>query len=41
MKITEYLKEDLRILGVAPPLLATRVYDFSIQREVNQELGTR
>ena len=40
-EITEYLKEDARILGLAAPLPATRVFDFSIQREVNQELGAR
>ena len=40
-KISEYLKEDAGILGLAAPLPATRVFDFSIQREVNQELGAR
>lgn len=40
-EIIEYLKEDARILGLAAPLPATRVFDFSIQREVNRELGTR
>lgn len=40
-EIFEYLKEDARILGLAAPLPATRVFDFSIQREVNQELGAR
>ena len=40
-EISEYLKEDARILDLAAPLPATRVFDFSIQREVNQELGAR
>jgi hypothetical protein len=40
-EISEYLKEDARILGLAAPLPAARVFDFSIQREVNQELRAR
>src|SRR5688572_3378629 len=40
-EISEYLKEDARILGLTAPLPATRVFNFSIQREVNQELGAR
>jgi NitT/TauT family transport system substrate-binding protein len=40
-EISEYLKEDARILGLAAPLPATRVFDFSLQREVNQELRAR
>jgi hypothetical protein len=29
------------LIGLAAPLPATRVFDFSLQREVNQELGAR
>lgn len=40
-EITEYLKEDARILGLAAPLPAARVFDFSLQQEVNKELGAK
>ena len=40
-EISEYLKEDARILGLAAPLPTTRVFDFLLQREVNQELRAR
>ena len=40
-EITEYLKEAARILGLAAPLPAMRGFDFGLQREANQELGTR
>ena len=38
-EITEYLKTDAQILGLPAPVPAARVFDFSLQREVNQELG--
>ena len=40
-EISEYLTEDARILGLTAPLPATRVFDLSMQRDVNQELGAR
>ena len=40
-EITEYLKEDARILGLAAPLPAARVFDFSLQQEVNKELRAK
>jgi hypothetical protein len=38
-EISDYLKADAQILGLPPPVPASRVFDFSLQREVNQELG--
>jgi len=40
-EITEYLKADAQILGLPAPVPAARVFDFSLQREINQELGAR
>jgi hypothetical protein len=37
--LTEYLKEDAQILGLAAPVPKERVFDFTLQREVNRELG--
>jgi NitT/TauT family transport system substrate-binding protein len=38
-EINDYLKADAQILGLSAPVPASRVFDFSLQREVNQELG--
>jgi ABC-type nitrate/sulfonate/bicarbonate transport system substrate-binding protein len=40
-EINEYLKTDAQILGLPTPLPASRVFDFSLQREVNKELGAK
>ena len=40
-EINEYLKADAQILGLAAPIPASRVFDFSLLREVNQELGIK
>jgi NitT/TauT family transport system substrate-binding protein len=40
-EISEYLKADAQILGLSAPAPASRVFDFSLQREVNRELGVR
>ncbi len=40
-EINEYLKADAQILGLPAPMPATRVFDFSLQREVNRELGVK
>lgn len=40
-EISEYLKADAQILGLPTPIAASRVFDFSLQREVNQELGVK
>jgi NitT/TauT family transport system substrate-binding protein len=39
-EINDYLKADAQILGLPAPLPASRIFDFTLQREVNQELGT-
>jgi NitT/TauT family transport system substrate-binding protein len=38
-ELAEYLKEDAQILGLPAPVPVTKVFDFSLQREVNRELG--
>ena len=38
-EINDYLNADAQILGLPAPVPASRVFDFSLQREVNQELG--
>lgn len=35
----EFLREDAKILGLSSPVPISKVFDFSVQREVNQELG--
>jgi NitT/TauT family transport system substrate-binding protein len=40
-EISEYLNADAQILGLPAPLPAPRVFDFSLQREVNRELGAK
>jgi NitT/TauT family transport system substrate-binding protein len=40
-EIGEYLKADAQILGLPAPIPAARVFDFSLQREVNKELGAK
>lgn len=40
-EVNEYLKADAQILGLSAPVLPTRVFDFSLQREVNRELGVK
>jgi NitT/TauT family transport system substrate-binding protein len=40
-EINEYLKADAQILGLPSPVPAARVFDFSLQREVNRELGVK
>jgi len=38
-EINEYLKADAQILGLPAPVM--RVFDFSLQREINRELGVK
>jgi NitT/TauT family transport system substrate-binding protein len=38
-ELTEYLKEDARIIGLPAPVPTSKVFDFTLQREVNRELG--
>ena len=38
-ELVEYLKEDAQILGLPAPVPVSKVFDFTLQREVNRELG--
>ena len=40
-EIQEHLRMDAQTLGLAIPVPASKVFDFSLQREVNQELGIK
>jgi ABC-type nitrate/sulfonate/bicarbonate transport system substrate-binding protein len=40
-EIKEYLALDAQILGLAQPVAASSVFDFTLQREVNKELGIK
>jgi NitT/TauT family transport system substrate-binding protein len=40
-ELREYLKADAEILGLPAPVPVSTVFDFSLQREINQELGVK
>jgi ABC-type nitrate/sulfonate/bicarbonate transport system substrate-binding protein len=40
-EINEYLAIDAQVLKLAQPVAPASVFDFTIQREVNKELGVR
>ena len=40
-EIKEYLALDAQVLGLPQPVLPASVFDFTLQREVNQELGLK
>jgi ABC-type nitrate/sulfonate/bicarbonate transport system substrate-binding protein len=40
-ELSEYLKDDAQILGLPAPVPVGRVFDFTMQREVNRELGAK
>lgn len=40
-EIEEYLKMDAELLKLPGPVPSSKVFDFSLQREVNQELGVK
>lgn len=40
-EIREHLRIDAQILGLSNPVGPSKVFDFSLQREVNQELGVK
>lgn len=40
-EVNEFLQMDAQLLGLAKPVPASRVFDFSLQREVNQGIGTK
>lgn len=37
--IEELMRQDAKTLGLSQPVPASKVYDFSLQKEVNKELG--
>ncbi len=40
-EIKEYLALDAQILGLAQPVALSSVFDFTLQREINKELGMK
>ncbi|MBI3001176.1 MAG: ABC transporter substrate-binding protein [Deltaproteobacteria bacterium] len=40
-EVREYLKAESEAMGLLKPTPADRIFDFSLQREVNRELGIR
>jgi ABC-type nitrate/sulfonate/bicarbonate transport system substrate-binding protein len=40
-EIKEYLALDAQILGLAQPVAPSSVFDFTMQREINKELGIK
>jgi ABC-type nitrate/sulfonate/bicarbonate transport system substrate-binding protein len=40
-EIKEYLALDAQILGLSQPVAPNTVFDFTLQREINKELGIR
>jgi len=40
-EIEEFLRADAEVLKLKEPVPATKIFDFSLQREVNQELGIK
>jgi hypothetical protein len=40
-EIREYLKLDAQLIGLPAPVPAEKIFDFSLQREVNKELGIK
>ncbi len=40
-EIRQYLKTDAEAMGLPKPVPADRIFDFSLQREVNRELGIK
>jgi NitT/TauT family transport system substrate-binding protein len=40
-EIREYLKMDAQLIGLPAPTPAEKIFDFSLQREVNKELGIK
>ncbi len=40
-EIAEHLKGDAEILGLTAPIAPAKIFDFTLQREVNQELGAK
>ncbi len=40
-EVEDFLRADAEVLKLREPVLAARIFDFSLQREVNQELGIK
>jgi NitT/TauT family transport system substrate-binding protein len=40
-EVDEFLKADAELLKLKEPVAAAKIFDFSLQREVNQELGIK
>jgi ABC-type nitrate/sulfonate/bicarbonate transport system substrate-binding protein len=40
-EIEEFLKADAELLKLREPVLPAKIFDFSLQREINQELAVR
>jgi ABC-type nitrate/sulfonate/bicarbonate transport system substrate-binding protein len=40
-EIKEYLALDAQIIGLPQPVPASSVFDFTLQREINKELGIK
>lgn len=40
-EIEEFLKADAELLKLKEPVAAAKIFDFSLQREVNQEMGIK
>lgn len=40
-EIAEHLKGDQEILGLKEPIAPAKIFDFTLQREINQELGAK
>jgi len=40
-EVEEFLRADAELLKLREPVPASRIYDFSLQREINQELGIK
>jgi NitT/TauT family transport system substrate-binding protein len=40
-EVEDFLRADAEVLKLKEPVLAAKIFDFSLQREVNQELGIK
>jgi hypothetical protein len=40
-EVEEFLRADAELLKLREPVAAAKIFDFSLQREVNQELGIK
>jgi ABC-type nitrate/sulfonate/bicarbonate transport system substrate-binding protein len=40
-EVEDFLRDDAEVLKLKEPVAAAKIFDFSLQREVNQELGIK